>query len=74
MDGFSWRICRKNRKRKLKFYNQRQKTGEQDPDQIRTPTNQQVAATQVKTPVAAPAPESKAKTPPEEDQKKMEKL
>jgi hypothetical protein len=46
----------KTEKGKLKFYNQRQKTGEQDPDQIRTPANQQVAATQVKAPVAAPAP------------------
>lgn len=59
----------KTEKGKLKFYNQRQKTGEQDPDQIRTPANQQVAATQVKAPVALPAPESKVKTPPEEDQK-----
>ena len=38
----------KTEKGKLKFYNQRQKTGEKDPDQIRTPRSQQIAATQTK--------------------------
>jgi hypothetical protein len=40
---------------KLKFFNQRQKIGAKDPNQVRTPTSQQVAATQVKPkPQAAP--------------------
>jgi len=38
----------KTEKGKLKFYNQQQKIGEKDPDQVRTPANQQVAATQTK--------------------------
>ena len=53
---------------KLVFYNQNQKVGQQDPKQIRTPANQQVAATQEKAkaaPVSAPrsaasAPEQQA--------------
>jgi hypothetical protein len=44
----------KTEKGKLKFYNQRQKVGEKDPDQVRTPANQQVAATQVKPPTTPP--------------------
>jgi hypothetical protein len=35
---------------KLKFYNQGQKPGQQDPRQVRTTANQQVAATQVQPP------------------------
>jgi hypothetical protein len=38
----------KTEKGKLVFYNQRQKVGERDPNQIRTPQNQQIAATQTK--------------------------
>jgi hypothetical protein len=45
----------KTEKGKLKFYNQRQVAGQKDPDQVRTPANQQVAATQVKPPSAPPA-------------------
>ena len=41
---------------KLKFFNQRQKIGAKDPNQVRTPASQQVAATQAKPkPQAAPA-------------------
>jgi hypothetical protein len=47
---------------KLKFYNQNQKPGQKDPDQVRTPANQQVAATQNKA-QAAPAPTTKAAAP-----------
>ena len=53
----------KTEKGKLKFYNQKQKAGEQDPNQVRTPANQQVAATQNKAPAAAPAPAPKAVAP-----------
>jgi hypothetical protein len=59
----------KTEKGKLKFYNQRQKVGEKDPDQVRTPANQQVAATQVKSPSAPPAakrPETQEPEPQEE--------
>jgi hypothetical protein len=48
---------------KLKFYNKGQKAGEQDPNQVRTPANQQVAATQNKAPASAPAPASRAAAP-----------
>ena len=53
---------------KLKFFNQKQKPGQKDPDQVRTPANQQVAATQVKppTPPAAKRPESQEPVKPEE--------
>ena len=51
---------------KLKFFNQRQKVGGKDPDQVRTPANQQVAATQTKQPTAAPAPEAPRAAPPEQ--------
>ena len=53
---------------KLKFYNQKQKTGEQDSKQVRTPANQQVAATQNKAPAAAPAPAPRATAPAPEQQ------
>jgi hypothetical protein len=53
---------------KLKFYNQGQKAGEQDSKQVRTPANQQVAATQNKAPAAAPAPAAKAASPAPEQQ------
>jgi len=48
---------------KLKFYNQSQKPGQQDPNQVRTPANQQVTATQNKAPASAPAPAPKAVAP-----------
>ena len=48
---------------KLKFYNQSQKPGQQDPNQVRTPANQQVTATQNKAPASAPAPAPKAAAP-----------
>jgi len=51
---------------KLKFYNQNQKPGQKDPDQVRTPANQQVAATQNKAPAAAPASAPKAAAAPEQ--------
>ena len=58
----------KTEKGKLKFYNQGQKAGEQDPNQVRTPANQQVAATQNKAPASAPAPASRAAAPAPEQQ------
>ena len=48
---------------KLVFYNQKQKAGEKDPNQVRTSANQQVAATQNKAPASAPAPAPKAVAP-----------
>jgi len=48
---------------KLVFYNQKQKAGEKDPNQVRTPANQQVAATQNKAPAPAPAPTPRAVAP-----------
>ena len=53
---------------KLKFYNQNQKPGQQDSKQVRTPANQQVAATQNKAPAAAPAPAPRAAAPAPEQQ------
>jgi hypothetical protein len=50
----------KTEKGKLKFYNQQQKIGEKDPDQVRTPANQQVAATQTK-PQPATSPDIRQK-------------
>jgi hypothetical protein len=44
----------KTEKGKLKFFNQRQIIGQKDPNQVRTPANQQVAATQVKPPTTPP--------------------
>ena len=42
---------------KLKFFNQRQRASAKDPTQVRTPANQQVTATQVKSkPQPAPTP------------------
>jgi len=59
----------KTEKGKLKFYNQRQVAGQKDPDQVRTPANQQVAATQVKAPTPPPA----AKRPEPEEPTSKEK-
>ena len=56
----------KTEKGKLVFYNQNQKVGQQDPTQVRTPANQQVAATQVKAPTAAPVPAPKKAAAPEQ--------
>jgi len=56
----------KTEKGKLVFYNQKQKVGQQDPKQVRTPANQQVAATQTKAPTPAPAPAPKAAAAPEQ--------
>jgi hypothetical protein len=56
----------KTEKGKLKFFNQRQKVGEKDPDQVRTPANQQVAATQVKPPSEPPKKQQKKEDEPEE--------
>jgi hypothetical protein len=53
---------------KLKFYNQGQKAGEQDSKQVRTPANQQVAATQNKAPATAPAPAARPAAPAPEQQ------
>jgi len=53
----------KTEKGKLKFYNQKQKAGEQDPNQVRTPGNQQIVATQNKAPATAPVPAPKAVAP-----------
>jgi hypothetical protein len=53
----------KTEKGKLVFYNQGQKAGEQDPNQVRTSANQQVAATQNKAPASAPAPKAVAPAP-----------
>jgi hypothetical protein len=58
----------KTEKGKLKFYNQKQKAGEQDPNQVRTPANQQVASTQNKAPAATPAPAPRAAAPAPEQQ------
>jgi hypothetical protein len=43
---------------KLKFYNQNQVPGKQDPPQNRTPANQQPVATQVQPPQQEPEPET----------------
>lgn len=56
----------KTEKGKLVFYNQNQKVGQQDPTQVRTPANQQVAATQVKAPTAAPVSAPKKAAAPEQ--------
>lgn len=50
----------KTEKGKLVFYNQKQKVGQQDPKQVRTPANQQVSSTQNKPSTTAPAPAPKA--------------
>ena len=46
---------------KLKFYNQNQVVGKQDPPQKRTPANQQPVATQVQQPQSEPQPEEEPK-------------
>jgi len=56
----------KTEKGKLKFYNQRQQAGQQDPKQVRTPANQQVSATQNKAPTSAPVSAPKAAPAPEQ--------
>ena len=61
-------LVAKTDKGKLKFYNQRQTPGQQDPAQVRTPANQQVAATQVAPPTQAPPEEQPVaqQVPPEQ--------
>jgi len=57
-------VVAKTEKGKLVFYNKRQQAGEQDPNQVRTPANQQVIATQNKAPAAAaPVPVPRAVAP-----------
>jgi hypothetical protein len=66
---------------RLKFYNQNQVTGEQDPPQRRTAANQQPVATQVQPPTSAqvqqePAPREQPpgqEAPPEEGEEKEDK-
>jgi hypothetical protein len=50
---------------RLKFYNQNQVTGKQDPDQVRTKANQQPVATQVRPPTE-PQQEPQSEEEPEE--------
>jgi hypothetical protein len=52
---------------KLKFFNQQQKTGEKDPDQVRTKNNQQPVATQNQPKNQEPEATKKAEPKPEED-------
>ena len=51
---------------KLKFFNQQQKPGEKDPDQVRTKNNQQPVATQTKPAKKEPEATKKAEPKPEE--------
>ena len=51
---------------KLKFFNQQQKTGEKDPDQVRTKNNQQPVATQNQPAKKEPEATKKAEPKPEE--------
>ena len=51
---------------KLKFFNQQQKTGEKDPDQVRTKNNQQPVATQNQPKKQEPEATKKAEPKPEE--------
>ena len=51
---------------KLKFFNQGQKTGEKDPDQVRTKNNQQPVATQNQPKKQEPEATKKAEPKPEE--------
>ena len=53
---------------KLKFFNQKQKVGERDPNQVRTPAQQQVTATQTKQPQQT-APTLKPSQTPQEKPK-----
>ena len=66
-------LVAKTDKGKLKFYNQRQTPGQQDPSQVRTPANQQVAATQVAPPTQAPPEEQPVaqQAPPEQQAQQM---
>jgi len=52
---------------KLKFFNQSQKVGQQDPKQVRTPANQQPTATQTKPPTKEQEPTKKAETPQDQE-------
>jgi len=52
---------------KLKFYNQKQKVGQQDPKQVRTQNNQQPTGTQTKPPTKEQEPTKKAATPQDQE-------
>jgi len=52
---------------KLKFFNQSQKPGEQDPKQVRTQNNQQPTGTQTKPPTKEQEPTKKAATPQDQE-------
>ena len=52
---------------KLKFFNQNQQVGKQDPKQVRTPANQQPTATQTKPPTKEQEPTKKAETPQDQE-------
>jgi len=52
---------------KLKFYNQNQKVGQQDPKQVRTQNNQQPTGTQTKPPTKEQEPTKKAATPQDQE-------
>lgn len=52
---------------KLKFFNQSQKPGEQDPKQVRTQNNQQPTGTQTKPPTKEQEPTKKASTPQDQE-------
>jgi hypothetical protein len=52
---------------KLKFFNQSQKPGEQDPKQVRTSANQQPTGTQTKPPTKEQEPTKKAATPQDQE-------
>jgi hypothetical protein len=59
----------KTERGKLKFYNQNQVTGKQDPDQVRTKANQQPVATQVRPPTE---PQQQVQQPQQEPQSEEE--
>ena len=52
---------------KLKFFNQKQKVGQQDPKQVRTQNNQQPTGTQTKPPTKEQEPTKKAATPQDQE-------
>ena len=52
---------------KLKFFNQNQKVGQQDPKQVRTQNNQQPTGTQTKPPTKEQEPTKKAATPQDQE-------
>ena len=52
---------------KLKFFNQNQKVGQQDPKQVRTQNNQQPTGTQTKPPTKEQEPTKKASTPQDQE-------